>query len=206
MCNKASLPEIDDQQRKRKEIRRSRGARGNLRDMCFELEANRRGESHSRRHFTEPIRVEQSNWVTQLNLPNQTSSRNHRSAGLPGCPIKGTTVQVHHCRDVKVVPSNTVYYSEREPMEVELSILSSNLSPAFWLGQNPPQRAFKLGEKVLTQAGLTLLVPERRGFKLLVRFRMAYDAHGASGGCRGQLALPGGTLPCLLGFRGIGGR
>ena len=130
----------------------------------------------------------------------------HRSGGLPGCPIKRTTVQVHHRRDVKLVPSNTVYHRERKPMEVELPILSSNLSPALRLGQNPPQGAFKLGQKILAQAGLTLLVPERRGFKLLLRFRMADDPHGASDGCRGQLPLPGGTPPCLPGSHGIDGR
>jgi hypothetical protein len=61
----------------------------------------------------------------------------HRSGRLPGGPIKWTTVQVHHSRNEKLVSANTVYYRERESIEVELSILSSNVSPALRFEQNP---------------------------------------------------------------------
>jgi hypothetical protein len=115
-------------------------------------------------------------------------------------------VQVHYSRDVKLVRANTIYYRKRKSMEVELSILSSNLPPALRLGENPSQGAFELSKKIVTQAGLTLLVPKRRGFKLLVRLRMADDAHGASGGYCGQLALPDGTPPCLPRSHGIAGQ
>ena len=62
-------------------------------------------------------------------------------------------------------------------MEVELAVVSTELTPALRFSHNTMQCPFELIEEIVAQIRLLLLIPERGGFQFLVGFRMANDAH-----------------------------
>ena len=55
--------------------------------------------------------------------------------------------------------------------------LSPRMAPAFGLGHDAAQGAFKFVEEVVAQAGLLLFIPEGGCLQFLAGFRMADDAH-----------------------------
>jgi len=117
-------------------------------------------------------------------------------------PIKRATVQVHHGFDLEQVRKHTIDDSVRETVEVELTILFSDFTPAFGIGNDAAQGTLKLIEEVVAQARLPFLVSQRGAFQFFVGFRMADDAHEA---CIGRLELfapPGGKRLCLPRSRG----
>lgn len=102
-------------------------------------------------------------------------------------------MQVHHRFDVKSVGAHAVNKGEREAMEIELAIVSSNFPPALRFGHNPAQRAFKFVHKIPALAGSPLFIPKRCGFQFFVGFRMADDVHGAWRELPGRCRTPDGN-------------
>jgi hypothetical protein len=96
---------------------------------------------------------------------------------------------VHHGFDVEDFALHAVNDGVGKAMEVELAIVSSDFAPAFRLGHNAAQGPLELVKKVVAQARLPLVIPQRGVFQFLVGFRMADDVHGAWREC------PGGFLP-----------
>ena len=100
---------------------------------------------------------------------------------------------MHHGFDADRVGAHAVNDGVRKTVEVELAIVTADFAPAFRLGHDAAQRAFKLDQEGVAQARLPFLISQRGGFQFLVGFRMADDAHGACGGCPGQPAPPDGN-------------
>ena len=108
-------------------------------------------------------------------------------------PVKRTAMQVHHGFDVKPVGAHAVNNGVGKAVEVELAIVAPDFAPAFRLGHDAAQRAFKLVKEIIAQARLPFLIPPRGGFQFFAGLRMADDAHGACCGRPQQLAPPGGN-------------
>lgn len=98
-------------------------------------------------------------------------------------PVERPAVQVHHGFDEKRVGLHTVNDGVGKAVEVELAVLAPDFAPAFRLGHDAAQRAFKMFKEIAAQAGLPFFIPEHRRFQFLVGFRMADDVHGAFAGC-----------------------
>src|ERR1700730_8665512 len=111
-----------------------------------------------------------------------------RPRSCPAFPIERTAVQMHDGFYVKDIMAQAVNDCIRKPAKIELAIFAAEFAPACWRGDNAPEGALKLIQKIVTQPTLLFIIPECGGFQLVVGLRMPDDVHEAFSGCAGQLS------------------
>ena len=78
---------------------------------------------------------------------------------VPVAPVERPAMQVHHCFDEEHVAPPAVNDGVGKAMAVELAVVVTDGTPARGFSHDPAQGRFELGEKLLAQTRLALVVP-----------------------------------------------